>query len=677
MKKILYLLIILLFIGYCELFGRAISYKLNVKFKSFYFPVGLMTILGIFFFCTSMLTGTNCSFYLLLGMFVVFTILSLCLIFKNINRIDKHIDILSLIFVIIFVLFASYYTYNTTLGDYNGFDTTFYLNMFAGNMGNHGLNSIHYIWGNVESGIVNRMYSFQSYYYYADCVFFFITKCFNLLHINFYPTIAFVWTFQVVFFASVATIITEAIQHFPNKKQLLIISTSILMLFYVRYQFNSVYGFFGNTLKAISLSYSFLLLCLYFRNFDKGYLYLFFCSLLASCSFTSSGSFVTILYLFSSFFILYEHHNSLVKECSIILFPVFVNILTVALYKASIAIPISIIICLILFFFGDALSKFVYKYKKIVIALISIGMFVASRAYSNGIFDFSGFMSTTGRHYDMVLYFFNFSKKAGFSVKNIYIIFCDLILLINLIFNRKDKLITVAWILIICFFNPFCCNFLSNINTVYYRAYEIILNPFTIIYMTNNIFELINNKMVNYTISIIVLFVVACTAGLTKPMYYHESYVPNEDFNGFYRMDNDEIDIIDNLKEYCLGNDNPKIITTNLLTQSMLQKGTYIFGRTLLQNPDWNDAERKLYDIFFPYEYYGDPNRSANHDYDNYERYLREANIDYVVIDKRLEYYDSEEDIYYGLYYYLLKKAQDINILYENNTYLLIEPNKH
>ena len=163
--------------------------------------------------------------------------------------------------------------------------------MFAGNMGDHKLNSIHYIWGNVEPGIVNRMYAFQSYYYYADCLFFFITKWFNLLHVNFYPTLSFVWTFQIVFFASIASIITKAIQYFSNKKQLLLISIAILMLFYVRYQFNSVYGFFGNTLKAISLSYSSLSLYLYFKDYNKGYLYLFYCSLLATVNtLTNTGN---------------------------------------------------------------------------------------------------------------------------------------------------------------------------------------------------------------------------------------------------------------------------------------------------------------------------------------------------------------------------------------------------
>ena len=163
MEQSLYFLITLLFIGYCELFGRSISYELNIKFKSFYFPIGLIVILGVFFFFTSILTGTNCSFYLILFIFVLLTIFSIYLIIKNINKMDDHINGFLLIFIIIFVLFASYYTYNTTFGDISGFDTTFYLNMFAGNMGGHKLNSIHYVWGNVEPGIVNRMYAFQSY----------------------------------------------------------------------------------------------------------------------------------------------------------------------------------------------------------------------------------------------------------------------------------------------------------------------------------------------------------------------------------------------------------------------------------------------------------------------------------------------------------------------------------
>lgn len=303
-------------------------------------------------------------------------------------------------------------------------------------------------------------------------------------------------------------------------------------------------------------------------------------------------------------------------------------------------------------------------------------MFIASRFFSNGLFDFSGFFSRIGTTYDMVLYFFNFSIKKGFNASNVYIIICDLLVLLNLIFKRNDKMMTIAWILIICFFNPFCCNFLSAINTVYYRAYEIILNPFTIIYMTNNVFEMIDNKTINYSISIVILLVIAYTASLTKPMYYHESYVPSKDYNGFYRMDNDEIDVINELKVYCLDKENPRIITPNLLTQSMLQKGTYIFGRSLQINPDWTDAEKELYAIFYPAIYYGDPDQPANPDYDNYESYLKEADIDYVVVDKSLMHYYPEEDNYYGLYYYLLRIGRDINVLYDNNSYLIISVNK-
>lgn len=676
MEQLLYCLITVLFITYCELFGRAITYKLNAKFKSFYFPIGFISLLSFFFFFTSVFSGINCSFYLLLLIFIALTISSIILIVKNFKNFNKNINITSLIFILIFTMFASYYTFKTTLGDLNGFDSTFYLNMFAGNMGNHKLNSIHYIWGNVEPGIVNRMYAFQSYYYYADCLYFFISKCFSLLHINFYPTISFIWTFQILFFASIATIITEAIQHFSNKKQLLIISISILMLFYVRYQFNSVYGFFGNTLKAIPLSYSALFIYLYTKDYNKGYIYLFYLSLLASCSLTSSGSFVTILYLFAAFFVLYEQHNNILKECSILLFPVFVNILTVATYTVLIAIPVSLIICLILFFFEERLSNFIYDNRKILFILISLGMFIASRFFSSDLFDFSGFFPTTGRHYDMVLYFFNFSKESGFSIKNIYIIYCALVVLINLFFIRKEKFMLVAWILIICFFNPFCCNFLNKVNTVYYRAYEIILNPFTIIYMTNNILNIINHKITNYIVSFMVLIVFVFTANLSKPMYYHFSYIPNDDFNAFYRMDNDEIDIINELKAYCIDKENPKIVTPNLLTQSMLQKGTYIFGRALQINPDWSESEKEIYAIFYPVNYFGDTGQPANPDYENYEQYLKNANVDYVVIDKSIIYYDSIRDNYYPLYYHLLDIGKDIDVLYENNSYLLISVNK-
>lgn len=680
MQYFIYIYFILLLLLYYELLGQAVSKFFKISFNSLYLPLGFTTTQAFSYFFTSIISFLNLNTIFYYFVQTLLLLLSIVFIIKTEEYNRYKFKPWKLFFIILSTMFLLFYSYDTTLGDLNGFDTTYYLNLISQNIGIKEMNSTNPIWGFYKQGSIEDLYSFQTYFYSASFLLFIFQKIASFLKISFYPVIQFIWLFQTLFFILLSNIVCESIDIFNKNKErlsLYIVSFAILILFFGRYQYNNVYGFFGNTLRTVIQAYSCLFVYNYFKTNNTNFKYLIYLFILCSCSLSSTGAFISVLFMFALFFILNSSDKNILKEYAIVLFPIFTNLIQYTLKRnIVVSICLSILICSLLFIFNKTLISLIKKYKKLLLILIFVFMFVMSYQTTKNIFDFSGFFSRTGRTYDMVLYFFNFSLKKGFNVTNVYIIYCDLIVLFNLLFKRKDKLMTIAWILIICFFNPFCCNFLSKVNTVYYRAYEIILNPFTIIYMTNNIFEMIDNKAINYSISIIVLLVIAYTANLSKPMYYHESYIPSKDYNGFYRMNNDEIDVINELKVYCLDKDNPRIITPNLLTQSMLQKGTYIFGRSLQVNPDWTDAEKELYAIFYPAIYYGDPDQPANPDYDNYESYLKEADIDYVVVDKSLMHYYPEEDNYYGLYYYLLRIGRDINVLYDNNSYLIISVDK-
>lgn len=680
MQYFIYIYFILLILLYYELLGQAVSKYLKIDFNSLYLPIGFVTIQAFSYFFTSIFSFLNVNTIFYYSTQALLLLISIVFVIRKKEYNKYQFKLKKLLFITLSTIFLLYYTYNTTLGDLNGFDTTYYLNLMSQNIGLKEMNSINPIWGFYKQGSIEDLYSFQSYFYNASFLMFIFQKISNILKISFYPAIQFMWLFQTLFFVLLSNIICETVETLKetkNKTPLYLVSFSILILFFGRYQYNSVYGFFGNTLRTIIQAYACLNVYYYFKTGNSNYKYSIYLFILSGCSVSSTGAFISVLFLFALFFVLSNSNTTILKEYAIVLLPILTNLIQYILKQnILISICISILVCSLLFIFNKTLVSFINKYKKLLFIFIFVSLFLMSYQITHNVFDLSGFFSRTGITYDMVLYFFNFSLKKGFNATNVYIIYCDLIVLFNLLFKRKDKLMTIAWILIICFFNPFCCNFLSKVNTVYYRAYEIILNPFTIIYMTNNIFEMIDNKAINYSISIIVLLVIAYTANLSKPMYYHESYIPSKDYNGFYRMNNDEIDVINELKVYCLDKDNPRIITPNLLTQSMLQKGTYIYGRSLQVNPDWTDAEKELYAIFYPAIYYGDPDQPANPDYDNYESYLKEADIDYVVVDKSLMYYYREEDNYYGLYYYLLRIGRDINVLYDNNSYLIISVNK-
>lgn len=680
MQYFIYIYFILLILLYYELLGQAVSKYLKIDFNSLYLPIGFVTIQAFSYFFTSIFSFLNVNTIFYYSTQALLLLISIVFVIRKKEYNKYQFKLKKLLFITLSTIFLLYYTYNTTLGDLNGFDTTYYLNLMSQNIGLKEMNSINPIWGFYKQGSIEDLYSFQSYFYNASFLMFIFQKISNILKISFYPAIQFMWLFQTLFFVLLSNIICETVETLKetkNKTPLYLVSFSILILFFGRYQYNSVYGFFGNTLRTIIQAYACLNVYYYFKTGNSNYKYSIYLFILSGCSVSSTGAFISVLFLFALFFVLSNSNTTILKEYAIVLLPILTNLIQYILKQnILISICISILVCSLLFIFNKTLVSFINKYKKLLFIFIFVSLFLMSYQITHNVFDLSGFFSRTGITYDMVLYFFNFSIKKGFDASNVYIIICDLLVLLNLIFKRNDKLMTMAWILIICFFNPFCCNFLSAINTVYYRAYEIILNPFTIIYMTNNIFEMINKKAINYSISIIVLLVIAYTANLSKPMYYHESYIPSKDYNGFYRMNNDEIDVINELKVYCLDKENPRIITPNLLTQSMLQKGTYIFGRSLQVNPDWSDAEKELYAIFYPAIYYGDPDQPANPDYENYESYLKEADIDYVVVDKSLMHYYPEEDNYYGLYYYLLRIGRDINVLYDNNSYLIISVNK-
>ncbi len=56
-------------------------------------------------------------------------------------------------------------------------------------------------------------------------------------------------------------------------------------------------------------------------------------------------------------------------------------------------------------------------------------------------------------------------------------------------------------------------------------------------------------------------------------------------------------------------------------------------------------------------------------------KYLRKANIDYVVMNKETDYYDKNQNIYYPLYL-LIINDNSIQIMYENDTYILLKVDK-
>ena len=87
-------------------------------------------------------------------------------------------------------------------------------------------------------------------------------------------------------------------------------------------------------------------------------------------------------------------------------------------------------------------------------------------------------------------------------------------------------------------------------------------------------------------------------------------------------------------------------------------------------NSKWTEAEKQVYAIFYPPNYLGEGCKDVDPDYDNVAKYIKEAGIDYIVMDKKLEYYNKNTDSWKYLIYTIAECGYGYSI-YSNDSYEL------
>lgn len=570
-----------------------------------------------------------------------------------------------------------FYAWNTTLGDTTGFDSTFYLNLVSTNVDALKLNSTSTDYGVFSSGI-SAQYTFQSYYYFLSYFIYFVSKFITRVTDATNMSIM-VWIFQTIYnFFLVSIVINGAEKIAKNKRLFKYVMLFIFLFFYGKIYFNNIFGFYGNTYKTIAIAYAILYLYELINESSICNWIMFACALLASCAFSSTAVFILFLLLFGAYFGLVDKEDYLFRFYGLILYFPLVNIMIVGLRKGiKDTWYLALIACIIIFILNKFLVKLSrLKYTKLIIVVIAfLTMFIMSYKVTGNLLDFSAFFNNGSEKYDMTINYFALKTSFGRN-QNLYRIIIWISLLYMCIFEYKNKLIISFIILIVVLFNPFCCAYLYSINPVYYRAYEIIINPFTFMLYVNMMLERINNKKVNMVVLIVILASFTINTDYLTPLYYHESFVPGDTYNNLMKMDKDEYDVLKALKVdadyYSSEISNPYIITSNLFTESVIPNGSYLFGREFRYFKDWSESRLQLYSMFYPADYLGNKNQPVKPDYDNLAKYLKEEGVTYIVVDKTEEYYD--EDL--GYYTYLIYKVAECGYgysVYSNDTYELIK----
>ncbi len=661
-----YILVSVFFIAYLEVLGQWLLFKLKKNNFKVSFGFGLMLLLGYGYLFTGIPSSLMWSFKYLVIVYVLFFLVSIFFIIKDFKKVNWHFDLLSWLIIISACTILVLYAYNTTLGNLNGFDSVSYFNIITSNIGLDKLNTTSptagFNWGDLQ---VNYQYTFQSYYYFISVFVCFVRLILRKLTFDVYYVDLIAWIFQIVYNCFLFSLIINGLDKLlKNKKLLWIVVIFIFSFFYGKYYFNNVFGFFGNTFRTSIFGYIILILLSLFKEDDLSNKLLIYIMSMAACAVSSSSIFTLVFMCFGLAFVLPAKDKNYFKEVALLLlFPLF-NLLVVLTKSLTFKQFIEVIgLCVIVFLLNKPLTYLFNnkKFKIILLVLSFIVMAFMSYRVTNNLFDFSAFFNNNAETADM---YFNYFNPSGDFNKIAYIVLFDLLLIFYLIFNH-DEYSRLLLVLIIVIFNPFCVTYLFSINEVYHRGLDLFFNPLSFIVYLEYLESKLNNKYFYYGSSVVLLALFVFSCDFTSPLYFHESFKPSKDYNGQYRMDNDEIDIIrqiDNDAKYN-GLSSYHICTPNLLTQANLG-GTYTYTREYLT---WylNAYEYQVYCLFYPDR---EISRIPAYDYKNMNEYLWNSGITYLVVDKTYEYYDEDE----GVYDYLVRRVYECQIpFYENDRYAL------
>ena len=664
-----YIFFSLFLIAYFEFLGQYFLYRIKAQIKTISLGIGFLFMMAFSYLSTSILGALHVSFYLVFVIYALFILVSVLLIAKDFKKVSWYFNYKQWIVVLIFVGIMLYYAYNTTLGYPNSFDSVYYLNLITSNIKANAINMTSLFFGNITSE-VPPAYQMQSYFTFVSSVVFIIRKILSFFG-SVHNSEIIVWLFQIIFDFFLASAIVVFIGKLTKEKKYLNLVLLVVFIFYVgKLYFNNVFGFYGNSYRAVCMGYSILFLYDLLNENKYTNKALLLISIWGNCALTSTATFVNILLLYAASFVLIDRDDCLFKYYAIVLFVSLANLfLIMQPMNIYVALLISGIVCLALYLLNDLLTKlFRLKYSRLTVLVLSfVAMFGLSLNETKSLFDFSAFFNNISETYDMSINYF--LLEPGNNIRNIYVVLVLVLTLLSLFLEIKNRLIMTYWILIIVIFNPFCCSFINSINIVYYRAYDIIINPFTLVLFFKIIFDHFKNKYVYYGCLTIILVLFVLNIDFVKPMYYHFSFIPDENYNKDAKMNNDELKIIDKIYDNMIesNDDNPYIITNNMYTQSNIPNARYLFGRDYLLNEFYSISELKLYDIFKDVE--EEDNAIVNgEDLVDLNKIIEESGVDYIVVKNDVVYYDKEDNNYYYLIHYMYDLG---NVIYTNDTYSL------
>ena len=658
-------------------------------------PLGFFAFLSILFYVYIPIISFKLPSIVL---HVTTIIILVILLFLSLKEIKITFDIKKVILILICFLYVGIKVFQVsdyTLDEKHS-DATYYIGLVT-----QSVDIDHLASHNPEDGTEEDLpigYKYQAFYFFSSFIVW-VASIPNKLGI--YREIGlgntYIWVTSILFFTFYAMTMINTINALAKTKfQILILSVfSILLLgfFYGSFYYNLTFAFYGNSWRFIIVSNIFLYIYMFFKHDKIGViLFIMFTSLI---SVSSSGFFfsATLLYAISLLLLLKKHNQRYLKIMimsipiaiySLVYLPIY---LTLSLTSTLFFIITWVLVYGIMFLFhkriidkDQVIAKIALFAVPLVLILVSI--FLVNSGWK---YDFAYFFEDNA-YRDMIWPYMMWDVE--YYRKMNYLIFGGLT--VFLLFRLKECNIINSLLLIflITFFNPLVIPVITKFLTsyIYYRMYGVLFNIFTICLFVTLLFKL-KYKILIIGVSLMLLIYIFPVIITESKNHYNYLFEADESINSEYRIDNDDLDVLNHLKYFLDYNNiyNPKILSHPEASMSVLplHSRTYTrhdyFGKWstgkekgMLLNHSFEEVE--LFKMVYRPEYYKDPLRPPiPTDYSGMCNLVAKTEIDFIIIDKNVTILNEDTNEFYSIWYEIDKC---VDYLYENETYVLFDARK-
>ncbi|MEG0408142.1 MAG: hypothetical protein RR623_04645, partial [Bacilli bacterium] len=623
--------------------------------------IGIFSIFALFQIFVFVGVPINCPVYIYI--IVMGLIFAFAPILCTVLRVDiklKRNDISGFLFAFCTVVFLVMLSKPFNTGAMF-FDSNYYLSKVIES-------SVSNVFGHVSnySGSYlyrfDTLYDFQGYYYFWGIILKLVRNM--IIDSNISLTPIYIWSASLTYYLSLGYLAFMSCQILFKKNGFKIIVPILFIIPYFTNYYNTTLGFFGNSIKVISVGLCLLVIKLWFENKELKLLYILPILYLSGLSFSSSSFYLFIFIIISFFFTLIFTNESnalvykhlIISSLPIVIYAIFIltgwemDAPLIAIFLFAIYI-ISLGIILILAKCSKEVLINVIKGFKIIFYLLLVLLVAGSFILRSGQFGYDFYFELRSLN-DMTL---NYTNNVNLFelMRNIGLWSFIGLLIISSKLKKDQELKLVLICILALFLNPFTMPVIATYITgiVYSRTFELLVNPFILVYLVSLI-GTIKSKKIQIVFRFFVVLVSSILIINTIQQPYSRILLNDENYNWEYKLSTNEYNMINALTDEVVSNGLERPL---ILSQSFNVKGYVPNIRMYFSSQDLRDALenevsfksnefKDAITLFYPRIYIYDEIFGEKPNYDNLCPVITDSNSDYVIMKTTLIYPNENGD---------------------------------